>query len=194
MKPQWKKLILLSWAVASLFYTGCIGPQYSKHDLIISGKPAPKIRGPRDPALQANLTTNLWAPQPFAGSAAEVGTTLFKSAGIQGWKDYHMNAQATGIVLQHKLTSGPYLNFDMRLRSLMVNGVPVLLPQPRYIRVVAFLGNVSVGSMVYEETNHLVGAYGKLVWNCDGWFEIHPQKTGDVGLVFPIAQSLSLAK
>ena len=194
MKPQWEKFILLGWVASSLFYTGCIGPQYTKHDLIVSGKAAPKIRGPRDPALQANLTTNLWAPQPFAGSAAEVGTTLFKSAGIQGWKDYHMSAQATGIVLQHKYTSGPYVNMDMRLRSLMVNGVPILLQGPKYIRVVAFLGNVSIGSAVVEETNHLVGAHGKLVWNSDGWFEIHPRKTGDVGWVFPIAQSLSYLK
>ena len=107
-----------------------------------------------------------------------------------------MNAQATGIVLQHKYTSGPYLNLDMRLRSLRWSMACrfFLPPAQVYKRVVAFLGNVSVGSLVVEETNHMVGAYGKLVWNCDGWFEIHPQKTGDVGLVFPIAQSLSLAK
>jgi hypothetical protein len=191
VKPQWNKLILLGWVASSLFYTGCIGPQYTKNDLIVSGKPAPRIHGAHDPIIQAELTTNLWAPQPFAGSAAEVGTTLFKSAGIQGWKDYHMNAQATGIVLQHKYTSGPYVNMDMRLQSLMVNGVPIPVQGPKYMRVVIFLGDVSVGSRVIEETNHTVGAYGKLVWNCDGWFEIHPQKAGDVGLVYPRAKSLS---
>jgi hypothetical protein len=30
----------------------------------------------------------------------------------------------------------------------------------------------------------VVAARGKLVWNRDGWFEIHPQETGDVGLIF----------
>lgn len=150
--------------------------------MIVNGKPAPKIHGPRDPALPANLTTNFWASQPFLGSAAEVGTTLFKSAGIQGWKDYHMNARATGIVLRHEFTSGPYLTMDMSLQSLTVKHVAVPVQGLKYMRVVIFLANVSVAAAVYERTNPVVVARGKLVWNFDGWFEIHPQKTGDVEL------------
>ena len=172
-------------AAVSLICSGCIGPQYSDQEIVVNGKQPPLIRGPRDPAIPANLTTNLWVKQPFAGSAAEVGTTLFKSAGIQGWKDYHMNARATGIALQHKFTSGPYMNLDLRLQSLTVNRYTVPLHGTKYMRVVIFLGNVSVGPLVYEETNPVVIARGKLVWNRDGWFEIHPQQTGDVGLAPP---------
>ena len=170
------------WAgLAVLFLcSGCIGPQYTKHDIVVSGKPAPEIHSPHDPALQANLTTNFWASQPFLGRAAEVGTTLFKSAGIQGWKDYHMNAQATGVALRHEFTSGPYLTVDMRLQSLTVNRVAVPVRGLRYMRVVIFLPKASVAAAVYERTNPVVVAQGKLVWNFDGWFEIHPQKDGDV--------------
>jgi hypothetical protein len=175
------KLFLLA-CISILACAGCIGPRYSEHEIVLSGKPPPKIHGPRDPVLQANLSTNLWARQPFPGSAAEVGTVAIKSAGIQGWKDYRMNACATGVALQYKFTSGPNLTIDLRLQSLTVKHVPVPLRGPRYMRVVIFLANVSVAAAVYERTNPVVVAQGKLTWNRDGWFEIHPQKTGDVQL------------
>ncbi|HTR40018.1 MAG TPA: hypothetical protein VMH87_00190 [Pseudomonadales bacterium] len=178
---------------ALLLCSGCIGPQYSDQEIVVNGRQPPRILGPRDPAIAANLTTNFWASQPFLGSAAEVGTTLFKSAGIQGWKDYHMDAVATGVALRHEFTSGPYLTLDMRLQSLTVNHVAVRFHGTNYMRVVTFLGKVSVGPLVYEETNPVVAAHGKLVWNRDGWFEIHPQETGDVGLVVPALNGQNLS-
>ena len=180
MKGLVKKWAYLAGLAILLLYSGCIGPRYTEHDIVVSGKPAAKIRDPRDPALQASLSTNLWPRQPFPGRAAEVGTTLFKSAGIQGWKDYHMNACAIGVALQHEYSSGPYLTIDLRLKSLTVKGVRVPLHGPRYMRVVIFLPKASVAPAVHKRTYPLIIAQGKLVWNFDGWFEIHPQKTGDV--------------
>lgn len=161
---------------------GCIGPWYHDHNLIITGKAAPKISGPGDSALQASLSTNMWAPQPFIGSAIEVGTVSIKSSGVQGWKDYHMEAQAIGVSLQRKFTSGPNLTIDIRLQSLTVKGIPVPLSRLCYMRVVLFLVKTSVAAAVYERTNPVIVAQGKLVWNSDGWLEIHPQKSGDVQL------------
>jgi hypothetical protein len=180
--------LLKQWAHVAgltvlLLCSGCIGPHYTEHDIVVSGKPPAEFHGPRDPALQASLSTNLWPRQPFPGRAAEVGTTLFKSAGIQGWKDYHMNACAIGVALQHEFSSGPYLTIDLRLDSLTVKGVQVPLHGPRYMRVVIFLPKASVAPAVHKQTNPMVIVQGKLVWNFDGWFEIHPQKTGDVVLI-----------
>jgi hypothetical protein len=193
VKETRKRCILIISMAALVLCSGCIGPQYSDQEVVVNGKQPPVIRGPRDPAIAANLTTNFWASQPFLGSAAEVGTTLFKSAGIQGWKDYHMNALATGVALRHEFTSGPYLTLDMRLQSLTVNRVSVPLHGTNYMRIVTFLGNVSVGPLVCQETNPVVAARGKLVWNRDGWFEIHPQETGDVGLIFPAPDKHNLS-
>jgi hypothetical protein len=180
-----KQRVCLAGLAAFLFFlcNGCIGPQYTNHDIIVSGKPAPTLQSPRDPALQANLSTNSWPSQPFAGRAAEVGTTLFKSSGIQGWKDYHMSAIATGVTVQHEYTSGPYLTIDLRLKSLMVKHAVVPLDGPRYMRVVIFLPKSSAEPAVYKQTNSVVVARGKLVWNFDGWFEIHPREKGDVMLL-----------
>jgi hypothetical protein len=178
-----KQWMCLAGLAVFFLCNGCIGPQYTNHDIVVSGKPAPKLQGPRDPALQANLSTNSWPSQPFAGRAAEVGTTLFKSAGIQGWKDYHMSALATGVTVQHEYTSGPYLTIDLRLQSLMVKHVVVPLRGRRYMRVVIFLPKASADPAVYKQTNSVVLAKGKLVWNFDGWFEIHPREKGDVTLL-----------
>jgi hypothetical protein len=74
------------------------------------------------------------------------------------------------------------LTIDMQLQSLTVKHVPVPLHGPKYMRVVIFLAKASAATNVYEPTDPMVIAQGKLVWNFDGWFEIHPQKTGDVEL------------
>jgi len=186
VKASPKQLPWLGCIVVLLTFTGCIGPHYSQNNIIVSGKPAPRIRGPRDPAIAANLTTNLWAKSPLPDRAAEVGVTLFKSAGVQGWKDYHMRAKVIGTVMQHEFSSNGFLTMDLRINSLMVKRVPIHFTGVRYIRLEIFLGKVSVAAAVYERANARVVAQGKFVWDSDGWFEIHPQKTGDVELIPPI--------
>jgi hypothetical protein len=185
VKEALKQCILIIPVAVSLLCPGCIGPHYSEHELIVNGKQPPVIRGPRDPAIEANLTTNLWTKAPFPDRAAEVGVTLAKSAGIQGWKDYHLNARATGVAVQHEFASNGFLTMDLRLQSLTLNRVRIPIRGTKFMRCEIFLGKVSVGKLVYEETNPVVIVYGKFVWDSDGWFEIHPQQTGDVGLAPP---------
>jgi hypothetical protein len=185
-KKALKLWILIISIALSFLCSGCIGPHYTEHELIVDGKQPPAITGPRDPVIKANLTTNLWTKAPFAGRAAEVGATLAKSAGIQGWKDYHMRARATGIAVQHEFASNGFLTMDLQLQSLTVDRKRIPLHGTKYMRVEIFLGKVSVEKPVYQETNPVVIAQGKFVWDSDGWFEIHPQETGDVALAPPV--------
>lgn len=164
----------------SIFCIGCIGPHYSNKEILVSGRQPPHIRGPHDPAIMANLSTNCWKKSPLPDRAAEVVVTVAKSAGIQGWKDYHMRAKATGVVVQHELSSNGFFTMDVRLQSLLVNRVPIRWPGTRYMRFEIFLGKVSVDKIIRDETNEMIVGMGKLVWDSDGWFEIHPQRTGDV--------------
>ncbi len=183
-----EKLVLLIGVAVLLACAGCIGPHYTKHEVIVDGKFPPQINGPRDPAIEANLSTKPWPKSPLADRSAEVGVTLFKSAGIQGWKDYHMGAKACGTVIQHEFSSNGFLTMDLQLQSLEVNHVSIALPGSRFMRLEVFLGKVSVDKAVYTNANAVVIGQGKFVWDSDGWFEIHPQKTGDVELA-PTAQS-----
>lgn len=174
-----KQLILFVLAGSALLGSGCIGPHYHEHQLVLFGRRHPRIRGPDDPAIAAHLTTKPW-PRSVVGPEAGVGVTLFKAMGIQGWKDFHLHAQARGVEVQHEIASNGFLTLDMELKALTVQGVHVPIIPPKYMRVEIFLGKVTVDNSIRHETNEPVYAEGKLVWDEDGWFEIHPQRTGDV--------------
>lgn len=191
MKAGITKFLAILTMAGAVFCAGCIGPHYTKKEVIVSGRQPPPIRGPHDPAIAANLSTNLWAKSPLPDRAAEVVVTLAKSAGIQGWKDYHMHAKATGVVVQHELSSNGFLTMDVRLRSLILNRTRVRWNGTRYLRFEIFLGKVSVDKEIQDQTNELIFGQGKFVWDSDGWFEIHPQKTGDVRPVTPPASAVA---
>ena len=141
------KLAFVKWvsrlcAGVFLIGAGCVGPHYSEHQLVLYGKDAPLIRGPRDPAIARHLTTNLWAKSNFPDRAAEVGVTPFKAMGVQGWKDFHLHARARGHVMQHEVSSNGFRTVDLRLESLTVDNVRVHWKGTRFMRVEIFLGKV----------------------------------------------------
>jgi hypothetical protein len=171
MKLAFVKSVARLGAGVFLMGAGCVAPHYPEHEIVLFGKDAPLIRGPRDPAIARHLTTNLWARSSFPDRAAEVGVTPFKAMGVQGWKDFHLHARARGHVMQHEVSSNGYRTVDLRLVSLTVDNVRIHWRGTRYMRVA-----------ILDETNKLLRVEGKLVWDEDGWFEIHPESTGDVRL------------
>jgi len=185
MKLACVKLVSRSCAGFILICAGCIGPHYPEHQLVLFGKAAPIVLGPHDPAIAQNLTTNLWAKSNFPDRAAEVGVTPFKAMGIQGWKDYHIHAQARGYVMQQEVASSGFRTVDLRLASLTVDNVRVRWKGTRFMRVEIFLGKVFVNPAILDNTNALLCVEGKLVWDEDGWFEIHPQNSGAIYMEFP---------
>jgi len=182
MKLTFVKLVSRLCAGGVLIGAGCVGPHYSEHQIIVNGKDAPLIRSPHDPAIAGHLTTNLWARSNFPDRAAEVGVTPFKAMGVQGWKDFNMHAKARGHVMQHEVSSNGFRSVDLRLKSLTVDNVRVHWKGTRYMRVEIYLGKVTVDPTILDDTNALLRVDGKLVWDEDGWFEIHPESTGDVRL------------
>ena len=182
MKLAFVKLVSRLCAGGVLIGAGCVGPHYSEHQIIVNGKDAPLIRSPHDPAIAGHLTTNLWARSNFPDRAAEVGVTPFKAMGVQGWKDFNMHARARGHVMQHEVSSNGFRTVDLRLKSLTVDNVRVHWKGTRYMRVEIYLGKVTVDPTILDDTNALLRVEGKLVWDEDDWFEIHPESTGDVRL------------
>jgi hypothetical protein len=92
-------------------------------------------------------------------------------------------AEAQGTVVHHRTSSNGILSVDLRLNSLTINGTSVPLPEQRFLRVEIFRGWVSVKKTLFKHKDAVIFTRGKLVWDNDGWFEIHPQTTADVGLV-----------
>ena len=158
---------------------GCIGPHYTKYPLVLMGKHPPEIKGPHDPAIAANLSTKPWPRSPV-GPEAGIGVVWFKSMGINGWRDFHLHARARGPVVQHQISSSGFFTVDIRLDSLKVDDVSIPIEGTNYMRLEIYLGKVAIDQTMRQETNEVITAEGKLAWDTDGWFEIHPQKTGDV--------------
>lgn len=181
MKTVSGRCMCLCWLIGFLFCAGCMGPRYAKHQLVIFGKRAPAISNAQDPAIAANLRSKPGPKISMLAQVTDVGVAPFKDIGIQGWTDYHLHASAYGKVVQHRSSSSGFITVDMRLASLTVNGVPVRLAGPRFIRLEIFRGHVPVDETIFD-SDPLIYAGGKLVWDNDGWFEIHPQKDGDVAL------------
>jgi len=175
-KPQW---LLSGLAGILLGCAGCIGPHYHPHQIVFFGIHAPKINGAHDPAIETNLTTVPWH-KSLVGPEAGVGVVLLKSMGLQGWNDFHIHAKAEGPVVMHQIASSGFFTVDIRLNSLTLDDVSIPLTGTNYMRLEVFLGRVGVDKAMRHETNEVVAAEGKLAWDTDGWFEIHPQKTGDV--------------
>ena len=163
-----------------LLLNGCVAPYYTNHQLILFGKATPTITGLDVPAIQRNLST---IPAPKVNRITmltDFSTIPLKCLGIQGWKDFHLNAEARGTVVQHQLSSDRILTVDLRLISLEINGTPIPMSNGRFIRCEIYRGKVRVDKRVLARTNAVMVVKGKLVWDTDGWFEIHPQGRGDV--------------
>lgn len=179
-KPESRiRFILLLWTGLLLVCGGCIAPYYTKYPVVFVGKPPPQISGPHDPAIEQNLSTQPWH-KSLLGAEVGVVVVWFKSLGFNGWKDFHLHAKAQGPVVLHQISSSGFFTVDIRLNSLTVEDVPIPITGPRYMRLEIFLGRVDVDKAMRHETNEVITAEGKLAWDSDGWFEIHPQKTGDV--------------
>ena len=170
----------LPWIGGCLLLSGCVAPHYTKHQLIISGKAAPKISGLDVPAIQTNLSVTVVPKVNRITMLTDFSTIPVKCMGIQGWKDFHLDAEARGTVVQHQLSSDRILTVDLRLNSLAINGTSVPLPGDRFIRAEIYRGKVSVDKRRFAQKDAVMVVKGKLVWDTDGWFEIHPQGRDDV--------------
>ncbi|HEX9047253.1 MAG TPA: hypothetical protein VF988_09525, partial [Verrucomicrobiae bacterium] len=159
---------------------GCIGPRYREHQLVLFGRHAPKITEPVVASVQAHLSAKPIPEAKWEGSFSGVVVSLFKGFGVQGWTDFHLQAEAHGRVLYHRTSSDGFTTVDLKLSSLRVNGMTVPLPAYRYIRAEIFRGWVALDRSLLMDQNTGIGIRGKLVWDNDGWFEIHPQKKDDV--------------
>lgn len=163
-----------------LLLSGCVAPHYTNHQLILFGKAAPTISGLDVPAIQTNLSVTVVAKVNRVTMLTDFSTIPLKCMGIQGWKDFHLGAEARGTVVQHQLSSDRILTVDLRLNSLAINGTPIPLPGDRFIRAEIYRGKVRVDKMRFAQKDAVMVVKGKLAWDTDGWFEIHPQGRGDV--------------
>lgn len=102
-----------------------------------------------------------------------------KYLGIRGWRNYRRSAVVSGRVVHSASSSDGLYTIDLEVSSLVVDSVPVDLDSRRYIRIEMFPHTRKHPPLPLHEDCR-VKVSGTLMWDADGFLEIHPQKAEDL--------------
>lgn len=138
----------------------------------------PKILTPEDVPARLRLSPN--PPLRFLDRSTGILTTyLGKMLGIQGWRAYHLGVVAKGKVVHAAGSTDGLYTIDLGIEKLIV-GQRALDPpaRPNFIRIEVFpLARIGAPLPVREGDQLCVR--GPLLWDGDGFLEIHPKKPAD---------------
>jgi len=162
--------------VATAFFTGCRCTAISNHQW--AGHYPPKMKSPED--IAAHLRHAVNNPVRPSGQKAGFFTTPFKRAGIFGWSDLGHDGTVVGLVQQAALSTDQFYTVDMKVRTFQVDGKEMALSGERYLRAEVCLCQVKLSETNRPQVGDLVWIHGRMVWDGDGFIEIHPRETNDV--------------
>ncbi len=132
----------------------------------------------------ANVTSVLRSkPNPpldiLARSTGILTTYLGKMLGVQGWRNYHVLATVDGPVVQAASSSDGFYTVDIAVRHFVLGSLPVRLGQDSYLRI-EIRPWVRHGAPLPVSKNNVICISGALMWDGDGFLEVHPQKATDI--------------
>lgn len=99
--------------------------------------------------------------------------------GVQGWRDYHLPARVNGLVVQSAGSSDGFYTIDLRIEQLTVKSQTVALVDVSFIRV-EVLPWVREGAPLPVKKGDEVCVSGNLMWDGDGFLEIHPKRALEI--------------
>jgi hypothetical protein len=106
-------------------------------------------------------------------------TYLGKMLGIQGWRDYHLSGTVSGAVVQCAGSSDGLYTVDVAIGQLTIQGQTVALVNSTFIRVEVFPW-VRENAPLPVKNGDEVCVSGKLMWDGDGFLEIHPRHANEI--------------
>ena len=109
-------------------------------------------------------------------------TPIFKMNGVQGWRNYQLNINVSGTVRQlaHSLDGMTTVDLEVR-RVEMGRTIPVDVPK-KFLRMEIF-GYVGRDLQIAALPGRVVEVRGKLMWDGDGFLEIHPVTASDIRIL-----------
>ena len=107
-------------------------------------------------------------------------TTPFKRLGIYGWTDLQYSVATIGTVEQVAESTDKFLTVDLRIDSMLVNEADLVLPPASFIRAEICLADIGLSECKKPRLGQKVRIAGRLMWDGDGFLEIHPQRRADV--------------
>ncbi len=112
--------------------------------------------------------------------ALGVVTTPFKNVGFIGWTNLGMRAAVIGRVEHAAASTDRFLTVDVGLERIVIDDLACSLDSPRYLRSEVCLCMVPLAADERPRTGDRVEIDGRLVWDGDGFLEVHPEAPGDV--------------
>ncbi len=145
------------------------------------GYRAPAITSPQDAADALRRKVN-FSPWWIYRNTLSIIFTPLKFAGFRGWSDYCSEACAVGLVERGVSGIDGMYTADLALREFSVNGEPTRLDGQRFIRV-EFFPSVKKKTRRLPRKGDPARICGKLMWDGDGFLEIHPRNPADVEIL-----------
>lgn len=146
---------------------------------IIIGKKAPIFKTAND--IMVRLDTILPPNVSKFDKALGFWTVGFKRAGIFGWKDLKYEAQINGVVQQCKKSTDGFLTVDVKINEVKIDSIFAKFDNKKYIRVEICLTVIKIEEPILIGNEIIIS--GKLMWDGDGFLEIHPEKSTDIIMV-----------
>ena len=164
-------------AIMAAFTTGCTCTAISNHQF--AGPQPPQITCPEDIANNLRQTVN--GEVSGFSRAAGFFFTPFKRLGIMGWSDLGYGGEIIGLVKQTAKSTDQFYTVDMKLASLQIDGRNIPLTGDRYLRAEICLCEVKLPESERPQVGEKVWMRGRMVWDGDGFVEIHPRNASEVG-------------
>jgi hypothetical protein len=128
------------------------------------------------PSLRSSVNPSL---RLVARGSGILTTYLGKLLGVQGWRDYHLAATVRGNVVHAAGSTDGLYTIDVQIDQLYLDSQPVRLGfSPAFIRIEVF-PFARIGAPLPVRKNDPVCVSGKLMWDADGFLEIHPKRPSD---------------
>lgn len=136
----------------------------------------------RRPALRLSIDGYLQETRnpPLTRFSRAIGflTTPFKNLGVVGWIDLNSQAEVIGCVEQDAISTDRFQTLDVRVVSFKLAGE--VTTKPLYIRVEVCRADLPSPPPHPMPQDRQVMITGELMWDGDGFFEIHPGRSGSV--------------
>lgn len=176
---EWRTITGL--ALAAALTTGCSCAAVANHHRqLLCHEPAQPIKTAADIAGALSSAAN----KPVGCFANAIGffTTRFKRWGVRGWRDLHYDGEVTGMVAQQPVKStDQFLTVNLKIETLQIGGQDFSRNAAgRYLRAEICLRDVKLQHVQWPANGTRAWIRGRLVWDCDGFVEIHPRSKDDV--------------
>jgi hypothetical protein len=164
-------------AIVGMFTAGCTCTAISNHQWM--GHKAPQITRPED--IAKHLRKNVNGEVGAFSRATGFLYAPFKRMGIFGWSDLGYDGEITGLVEQASKSTDQFLTVDVKLETLQIGDRNIPLADVRYLRAEICLCDVTLSEKDRPRKGETVWMRGRMVWDGDGFVEIHTRSKAEVG-------------